>query len=216
MHDEHHWLHRPFLVHSSVLFPPGKTSGDPEQGAKDTDRLPSKGRGVLRLSWDWGPLPAGALRTVFLAFSCKRPLTHATQSFHSHLPFAPSGQLSRPCFTVPLEACGLEVTTPVDYPRRPLKRGTPRTTGVPHRASGTLIQRRACVYVGLWTMRVKQEVAVRLTSTGRVQRCYSECMLCVILFCCACGQCRRTCSVSACRERVPFNLFLWINVSLYK
>ena len=118
----------PHLVHSSVLFPPGKTSGDPEQGSEDRDRLPSKGRGVLPLSWDWGPFPEGALRTVFSEFSCKRPPTHAPQSFHRHLPSAPLGQLSRPRFTVPLEACGLEVMTPVVYSRRPLKRGTPRTT----------------------------------------------------------------------------------------
>ena len=36
-----------------------------------------------------------------------------------------------------------------------------------------------------------------LTSTRRVQRCYSECMSCVILCCCVCGQCSRTCCVSA-------------------
>ena len=36
-----------------------------------------------------------------------------------------------------------------------------------------------CVYVGLWTMHDSSKKL--LTSTGRVQRCSSECMLCVVV-----------------------------------
>ena len=52
-----------------------------------------------------------------------------------------------------------------------------------------------CLYVGLWTMPESSKKLI--TSTGRVQRCSSEWMSCVILCWCVCGQCRRTCSVSA-------------------
>ena len=65
--------------------------------------------------------------------------------------------------------------------RRPLMIGTPCTTGGSPRGSCPLIQRAwKCVF-----MFMPESSKKLLPSTGRVQRCSSECMSCMIL-CCVC------------------------------
>ena len=84
----HPQLWRSNLVHSSVLNPPGQTWGAaPEQGSKDHNRLPPKGRGVPPQNRDWGPPPRVHLELCSHQFyaSSLQPL-HPSYLNYRHLP----------------------------------------------------------------------------------------------------------------------------------
>ena len=102
----HHKLFRPHVAHSSVLNPPGRTCGDPEQGSKDHNQLTSKSRIDPHQSRDWGPPLEGAPSTVCADVLRQRSQTNEFQSPHSHPQLKSSqGHLPRPHSIAPSEDC---------------------------------------------------------------------------------------------------------------